>query len=157
MIAASVLSGNRSWKLNTSFGEMTFQLFEDKAPRVTQRIVQLTQNDFYDGLTFHRVQSSFVIQGGDPLGNGTGGSTLGDFDDQFNLDLQHNRTGVLSFAKSTDDTNDSQFFITEGAQRSLDFNHSIFGQLVEGEIIREAISSTKTTQISMATIVPTFQ
>ncbi len=149
MIAASVLSGNRSWKLNTSFGEMTFQLFEDKAPRVTQRVVQLTQNDFYDGLTFHRVQSSFVIQGGDPLGNGTGGSTLGDFDDQFNLDLQHNRTGVLSFAKSTDDTNDSQFFITEGAQRSLDFNHSIFGQLVEGEIIREAISSTKTTQISI--------
>ena len=155
LIEASVLSGNRSWKLNTSFGEMTFQLFDDKAPRVTQRIATLTQNDFYDGLTFHRVQSSFVIQGGDPLGNGTGGSTLGDFDDQFNLDLQHNRTGILSFAKSGDngavsgdDTNDSQFFITEGAQRTLDFNHSIFGQLIEGEVVREAISSTKTTQIS---------
>ena len=148
LINATVLSGNRSWRLNTSFGEMTFQLFEDKVPRVTDRIVSLTQSNFYNNLTFHRVQSSFVIQGGDPLGNGTGGSTLGDFDDQYHVDLQHNRTGVLSFAKSTDDTNDSQFFITEGAQRSLDFNHSIFGQLVEGEIVREAISSTKTTQIS---------
>ncbi len=148
LINATVLNGNRSWKLNTSFGEMTFQLFEDKVPRVTDRIVSLTQSDFYNNLTFHRVQSNFVIQGGDPLGNGTGGSTLGDFDDQYHVDLQHNRTGVLSYAKSTDDTNDSQFFITEGAQRALDFNHSIFGQLVEGEIVREAISSTKTTQIS---------
>src|SRR5690606_19222892 len=94
------------------------------------------------GLKFHRVLNNFVIQGGDPLGNGTGGSTLGDFDDQFHLDLQHNRTGVLSYAKSADDTNDSQFFITEGPQRFLDFNHSVFGQLVEGETVRQGISNT---------------
>jgi large repetitive protein len=142
LINATVLSGNKSLKLNTNFGDMVFQLFEDKAPRPTQRVISLAESGFYDGLTFHRVVNNFVIQGGDPNGNGTGGSSLGNFDDQYHLDLQHNRTGVLSFAKSTDDTNNSQFFITEGPQRSLDFNHSIFGQLVEGEKVREAISNT---------------
>ncbi len=89
-------------------------------------------------LSPHR--DNFVLQAGDPTATGTSGSTLGNFDDQFNANLLHNRTGVLSFAKSSDDTNNSQFFITEGAQRSLDFNHSIFGQLTEGDDVREAIS-----------------
>ncbi len=151
LINATVLSGQQSWKLSTNFGDMTFQLFEDQVPRVTERIIELTENNFYNGLTFHRVINNFVIQGGDPLGNGTGGSTLGDFDDQFHLDLQHNRTGVLSYAKSTDDTNDSQFFITEGPQRGLDFNHSIFGQLIEGELVREAISNTATGSSNLPT------
>ncbi len=143
ILAAQVLSGNRSLRLSTAgFGDMVFELFEDRAPRPTGRIIELTEDGFFDGLKFHRVLNNFVIQGGDPLGNGTGGSTLGDFDDQFHLDLQHNRTGVLSYAKSSDDTNDSQFFITEGPQRFLDFNHSVFGQLVEGEPVREAISNT---------------
>ena len=83
-----------------------------------------------------------MIQGGDPLGTGTGSSDLPDFDDQYHVDLQHNTTGVLSMAKSQDDTNNSQFFITEGTSRHLDFNHSIFGQLVEGESNRQAISNT---------------
>jgi len=145
LIGATVLTGNRSWKFDTSFGDMTFQLFEDKAPRPTSRIVELTNSRFYNGITFHRVEQGFVLQAGDPLANGTGGSTLADFDDQFNVDLQHNRTGVLSFAKSTDDTNDSQFFITAAPTRSLDFNHSVFGQLTDGEKIRQAIDRTKTT------------
>ena len=157
LIGATVLSGERSWKLSTNFGDMTFQLFEDQAPRVTERIVALTQSNFYNGLTFHRVINNFVIQGGDPSGNGTGGSTLGDFDDQYHVDLQHNRTGILSFAKSSDgvvpgdDTNDSQFFITEGPQRTLDFNHSIFGQLTDGELVREAISNTATNSSNLPT------
>ena len=153
LIAATVLTGNRSWKLNTSFGDMTFQLFDDKAPRPTSRIAELTNSGFYNGITFHRVvpvsdandqTRSFVLQAGDPLANGTGGSTLADFDDQFNVDLQHNRTGVLSYAKSSDDTNDSQFFITAAATRNLDFNHSIFGQMTEGDAVRQAIDRTKT-------------
>ncbi|MEM7314760.1 MAG: peptidylprolyl isomerase, partial [Planctomycetota bacterium] len=82
-----------------------------------------------------------VIQAGDPTGTGSGGSTLGDFDDQFHVDLQHNRTGLLSMAKTTDDTNDSQFFVTEGPSRHLDFNHTIFGLLVEGESVRDEISN----------------
>ena len=141
IVTARVLTGNRSWRLNMeAYGDMVFELFEDRADRPTGRIVELTQAGFYDDIEFHRVIDNFVIQGGDPTATGTGGSTLGDFDDQFHPELQHNRTGVLSYAKSSDDTNDSQFFVTEGPTRNLDFNHSIFGQLVEGEDVREAIS-----------------
>jgi cyclophilin family peptidyl-prolyl cis-trans isomerase len=146
LLTAQAISGNRSLRLSMQgFGDMVFELFEDKAPRPTGRVIELAQDGFYDGVPFHRVINNFVIQAGDRQNqNGTGGSTLGDFDDQFHLDLQHNRTGVLSYAKSSDDTNDSQFFITEGPQRFLDFNHSVFGQLVEGEAVREAISNTAT-------------
>ncbi len=143
-VATQIPTGNRSLKMDvTNFGTMTFQLFEDRAPRVTNHIIQLANSDFYNGSKFHRVINNFVIQGGDPLGNppGTGGSSLGDFDDQFDIDLQHNRTGLLSMAKTLDDTNDSQFFITEGAQRHLDFQHSIFGVLTTGESVRETISN----------------
>jgi cyclophilin family peptidyl-prolyl cis-trans isomerase len=119
---------------------MVFQLFDGRARRATDHIVELADGGFYDGVIFHRVISDFVIQGGDPTGTGTGGSPLGIFDDQFHVDLQHNRTGLISMAKTSDDTNDSQFFVTEGAQRYLDFNHTIFGILVEGESVREAIS-----------------
>ncbi len=142
---ARVLEGNRSWRLNMEgYGDMVFELFEDRADRPADRIIQLTQVGFYDDIEFHRVIDGFVIQGGDPTATGTGGSTLGNFDDQFHPELQHNRSGVLSYAKSSDDTNDSQFFITEGPTRNLDFNHSIFGQLVEGEDVREAISRQAT-------------
>ncbi|MBM80145.1 MAG: hypothetical protein CMJ78_06075, partial [Planctomycetaceae bacterium] len=135
--------GNRSIRMEVeSFGNMTFELFEGRAPRATDQIVNLAESDFYDGSIFHRVINNFVIQGGDPVGNppGTGGSALPDFDDQFHVDLQHNTTGQLSMAKTTDDTNNSQFFITEGAQRHLDYNHTIFGQMTEGESVRAAIS-----------------
>jgi cyclophilin family peptidyl-prolyl cis-trans isomerase len=112
-------------------------------------MIELAEDGFYEDIIFHRVLNDFVIQGGDPAGTGSGGSTLGDFDDQFDPDLQHNRTGLLSMAKSTDDTNDSQFFVTEGENtmslRNLDFNHTVFGVLVEGESNRAAISDTAVT------------
>lgn len=151
LLTATVLQGNRSARVNVQgWGSMVFELFEDRAPRPTARFIELAQAGFFDAdgddsIIFHRIIDDFVLQAGDPTGTGSGGSTLGDFDDQFHPDLQHNRTGILSYAKSFDDTNDSQFFITEGATRHLDFNHSIFGQLVEGETVREAISETKTT------------
>ena len=145
LLEAVVLQGNRSLRMDMKgYGDMVFELFEDRAPRPTGRVIQLAQQGFYDDIIFHRVIDGFMIQGGDPLGTGSGGSEMGDFDDQFHPDLQHNRGGILSFAKSSDDTNDSQFFITETATRHLDFNHSIFGQLVEGDDVREAISGTKT-------------
>jgi cyclophilin family peptidyl-prolyl cis-trans isomerase len=133
------------------YGEMVFRLFADEAPRPVGRIEQLVNSGFYNKsatnkIIFHRVIDNFVIQGGDPTGTGSGGSTLGNFNDQFNVNLQHNRTGVLSYAKSSDDTNDSQFFITEGPQRHLDFNHSIWGQLIEGEAVRQGISRTNVNQ-----------
>lgn len=148
LLQGSVLQNNRSARISVAnWGDMVFELFEDKAPRPTGRFIELAQSGFYDQtadgqIIFHRVIDNFVLQAGDPTGTGSGGSTLGDFDDQFHPDLQHNRTGVLSYAKSLDDTNDSQFFITEGQQRHLDYNHSIFGQLVEGDAVREAISET---------------
>ena len=141
LVTATVLADNRSLRMQVAgFGEMVFELFDFAARRATDRIVELADSGFYDGVIFHRIIDNFVIQGGDPTGTGSGGSPLGDFDDQFHVDLQHNRTGILSMAKLFDDTNDSQFFITEGAQRHLDFNHSIFGILIEGESVREAIS-----------------
>ena len=145
-VAAELLSGNRSMRVDVAgYGDLVFELFEGRASRATERVIDLALEGFYDGLTFHRVVDDFAIQGGDPNGDGSGGSDRPDFDDQFHVDLQHNRAGLLSFAKSSDDTNNSQFFITGGESaslRNLDFNHTIFGILVEGESNREAISNT---------------
>jgi len=124
LVTPSVPTGNSSIKMSVAgFGDMYFQLFEHLTPRVTSRIKQLVESGFYDDtasntITFHRIINDFVIQAGDPTGTGSGGSTLGDFDDQFHVDLQHNRSGLLSMAKTTDDTNDSQFFITEERNES---------------------------------------
>ncbi|WP_442511016.1 Ig-like domain-containing protein [Novipirellula sp. SH528] len=145
LLDAVVLSGNRSIRIDMDgYGDMVFELFEDRAPTATGRVIALANQNFYDGIQFHRVIDNFVLQGGDPTATGSGGSTLGDFDDDFHADLMHTGSGVLSYAKAGDDTNDSQFFITEGSQRFLDFNHSVFGQLVEGEKVREAISGHAT-------------
>lgn len=146
-VAAEIFTDNRSARVSVAgYGDMVFELFEDLAPLATEQMITLAEDGFYEDIIFHRILDNFVIQGGDPTGTGTGGSTLEDFDDQFSVDLQHNRTGLLSMAKSTDDTNDSQFFITEGdnttSLRNLDFNHTIFGVLVEGEAVRESISNT---------------
>lgn len=146
LLEAQVLSGNRSLLLSVQgFGDMVFELFEDRAPAPTGRVIQLAESGFYNNTIFHRVIEDFVVQGGDPTGTGRGGSTLGDFDDQYHLQLQHNAPGILSFAKSAvDDTNDSQFFITDAALRFLDFNHSVFGMLVEGEANRKAVNAVLT-------------
>ncbi|WP_254512907.1 Ig-like domain-containing protein [Anatilimnocola floriformis] len=122
LVTPTILQGNQSLKMNVQgYGTMTYQLFDNFVPRVTARIKQLVNSGFYNAtasneITFHRVIDNFVLQAGDPTGTGSGGSSLGDFDDQFNVDLQHNRSGLLSMAKSSDDTNDSQFFITEDNQ-----------------------------------------
>ena len=137
---------NQSLRINVSSpdnsidGSMEFQLFEELASRATDRIIELANSGFYDGVTFHRVIDEFMIQGGDPTGTGSGGSDLGDFDDQFSPWAMHTTPNLLSMAKSNDDTNDSQFFITEIETRWLDFNHTVFGKLTAGEDIREAIS-----------------
>ncbi|WP_146515012.1 Ig-like domain-containing protein [Rubripirellula amarantea] len=144
LLTATVLTGNRSIRIDmATYGDMVFELFEQRAPRPAGRVIELAEDGFYDGQIFHRVVDGFVLQTGSPDGSGSLGSTLGTFSDQFHPDLQHIGEGVLSFAKtSLDDTNNSQFFITETDTRHLDFNHSVFGQLVEGFDVREAISST---------------
>jgi large repetitive protein len=152
IISASVSpQTNRSLRMNISgYGEMVFQLLEDKVPRPVNRLVQLALSGFYNAasnttpVTFHRVINGFVIQGGDPTGTGAGGSPLGNFDDQYHADAQHNQAGVLSFAKSSDDTNNSQFFITLAEQRRLDFNHSVSAIQTEGASVRAGIGRTST-------------
>jgi cyclophilin family peptidyl-prolyl cis-trans isomerase len=145
VVQASVLSGNRSMRIHVpNFGDMTFQLFDNFVPRVTGAIAGLANSGFYDGLTFHRIINNFVIQGGSHDGSGGPNGSVPDFDDQFHFDLQHNSTGLLSMAKSLDDTNDTQFFITDATTRHLDFNHSIFGRLTDGNEVRDAINSVPT-------------
>jgi len=132
---------NRGMRMDVDgFGTMVFELFEGRAPRVTEQIITLAEAGFYDGLTFHRILNNFMIQGGDQDGTGSGPAPLGKFNDQYHADLQHTSSGLLSMAKSNDDTNGTQFFITEVPTRWLDYNHSIFGQLIEGESVRAAIS-----------------
>ena len=144
-VVPTVQSGNRSMRLNVAgFGDMVFEFFEAEAPLATAQIIQLVEEGFYEDIIFHRVLNDFVIQAGDPNGTGSGGSELDDFEDQFHLDVQHNRTGLLSMAKTNDDTNNSQFFVTEGPSRHLDFNHTIFGVQTEGDANRESISNTDT-------------
>jgi cyclophilin family peptidyl-prolyl cis-trans isomerase len=144
-------SGNRTLKItmdgfgeNDTDGVMTFQLFEDMAPATTSRIIQLAQQGFYNGLTFHRVIEDFMIQGGDPAGTGSGGSGYV-FDDEFSTSLQFTRDGILAMANSGNDTNDSQFFITDGATRWLDYEHTIFGFLTSGDDVRKRVQAVTAT------------
>lgn len=118
---------------------MVFQLFDDIAPETVKRLKGLINAGYYDGLTFHRVVNNFVIQGGDPSGDGSGGPGF-QFDDEFTPIGSYTGDGQLAMANSGKDTNGSQFFITEGPQRFLDFNHTLFGQLVRGKATRDAIS-----------------
>ncbi len=138
---AFVPPGNRSVSMDVEdFGTMEFELFEGWAPHTTARFIELVESGFYDGLTFHRIIEDFMIQGGDPNGDGTGGSGE-EFDDEFFFALQHNNSGILSMANSGRDTNDSQFFITSGEARWLDFKHTIFGLLTAGDNVRKALNA----------------
>ena len=141
IIASHVSSGGTDVAFTNE--KMIIKLFEDKAPKTTARIIALANSGFYNNLTFHRVINNFMIQGGDPLGTGTGGSGTV-FDDEFDPSLQFTGKGLIAMAKSYDDTDDSQFFITESTPRYLDFNHTIFGQLIEGESTRDKISNVVT-------------
>ena len=121
-----------------NFGTMEFQLFGDLTPNTVATISGLVKAGFYDGLTIHRVVPNFIIQGGDPAGNGSGGPGFS-FPDEFNLQAIFDGNGQLAMANSGNDTNGSQFFVTLGTQRSLDFNHTIYGQLVRGFDVLQAI------------------
>lgn len=149
VVAVTVPTGNKTLVVNVAnFGTMKFQLFDNLAPRATTAIGNLASAGFYDGLTFHRILNDFVIQGGAADGAGGPNANVADFDDQFNADLQFTSPGLLAMAKGIDDTNDTQFFVTDTVNppttnfpRHLDFNHSIFGKLTEGEAVRQAISN----------------
>ena len=128
---------NRIAKFETNMGVFEIELFEDKAPKTTKNFIDLTEKGFYDGLIFHRVIDGFMIQGGDPNGNGTGGPGY-KIDDEFHKDLRHETEGILSMANAGPNTGGSQFFITLAATPWLDGHHAVFGKVVKGmEVVRE--------------------
>ena len=142
-------------EFNTSMGTMLIKLSYEKTPVTVANFVALAEgnhpkvdNDFkgikyYNGIIFHRVIDNFMIQGGDPKGDGTGGPGY-KFLDEFHETLKHDKPGVLSMANSGPGTNGSQFFITEVPTPHLDFKHSVFGHVVRGIEVQDAISNVET-------------
>jgi peptidyl-prolyl cis-trans isomerase A (cyclophilin A) len=140
----------------TSMGDIVIQLFDEKAPKTVANFVALAsgtkewtdpksgdkvKKPIYNGTIFHRVIPGFMIQGGDPLGNGTGGPGFR-FEDEFHPDLRHTKGGILSMANAGPNTNGSQFFITLAPTLHLDNRHSVFGEVVKGQEVVVAIGAT---------------
>jgi peptidyl-prolyl cis-trans isomerase A (cyclophilin A) len=137
---------------DTTEGTFTIRLFEQEAPKTVANFIGLAsgttewkdpvtgekkQEPYYDGVVFHRVINGFMIQGGDRLGQGTGGPGY-TFADEFHPSLRHDRAGVLSMANAGPNTNGSQFFITLGPTPHLDRRHSVFGTVVDGlDVVRK--------------------
>ena len=122
---------------DTDRGEIRVDLFADKAPLTVANFVNLARRGFYDGLNFHRVIPDFMIQGGCPKGTGTGGPGY-KFEDEANNGVRHER-GVLSMANAGPNTNGSQFFITHIKTDWLDGKHTVFGKVVEGLDVVDAV------------------
>lgn len=131
--------------MSTSQGDIKIRLFPELAPKTVENFVGLAKKGYYDNLTFHRIIPNFMIQGGDPNGNGTGGASLwgSQFEDEFNPNLK-NIPGSLSMANAGPNTNGSQFFINQVNNSFLDGKHSVFGQVFEGMGVVEAITKVKT-------------
>jgi peptidyl-prolyl cis-trans isomerase A (cyclophilin A) len=144
--------------LHTSEGDIEIELYEDRAPNTVENFVGLatgerewtdpdtdeTRTDpLYDDVLFHRIIPDFMIQTGDPTGTGRGGPGY-TFDDEFHDDLRHDSAGTVSMANRGPDTNGSQFFITLDAQPHLDDRHAVFGEVVDGMDVVEAIGSVET-------------
>jgi peptidyl-prolyl cis-trans isomerase A (cyclophilin A) len=141
--------------MKTSMGEIVIRLFEDRAPKTVANFVELAtgtkawsdpksgqqvKRPLYNGTIFHRVIPNFMIQGGDPLGIGSGGPGYR-FPDEFHPELRHDKPGILSMANAGPNSNGSQFFIIHQATPWLDGKHSVFGEVVKGHDVVEAIGN----------------
>ena len=132
---------NYTATIKTGKGDLVLELFAGDVPRTVNNFVFLAREKFYDGTTFHRVIPDFMAQGGDPIGNGTGGPGY-KFADEF---TGHTHvTGALSMANAGPDTNGSQFFITYAPQPHLDGRHSVFGQLTSGMDVLKSLQNGDT-------------
>jgi len=146
--------------LHTNHGDIAINIFEDHAPKTVQTILGLaegtvewtdprtgekTSAPLYDGVVFHRVIDGFMIQGGDPLGQGTGGPGF-KFADEFHPELSFDRPYLLAMANAGPGTNGSQFFITVAPTPHLNFRHTIFGEVADQES-RDVVDSIATTPV----------
>ncbi|MCB0324032.1 MAG: peptidylprolyl isomerase [Bdellovibrionales bacterium] len=135
---SSAMAADLKATIETNKGTITVELYADKVPVTVANFVNLAQRGFYDGIKFHRVISDFMIQTGDPLGNGTGGPGYR-FADEIDPSLRHSGPGVLSMANAGPNTNGSQFFITHKETAWLDGKHAVFGKVVDGQSVVDAI------------------
>ncbi|MEM9531341.1 MAG: peptidylprolyl isomerase [Pseudomonadota bacterium] len=124
--------------IETNRGTIRLALHAEKVPNTVANFEKLAGDGFYDGLKFHRVIDDFMIQTGCPEGSGRGGPGYR-FDDEFDAELKHDGPGVLSMANAGPNTNGSQFFITHVPCPHLDGRHSVFGQVLEGQDVVNAI------------------
>jgi peptidyl-prolyl cis-trans isomerase B (cyclophilin B) len=125
-------------KMETDRGVIQLELYPQYAPKTVNNFVFLAQQGFYDGVIFHRVIANFVIQGGDPTGTGRGGPGYRFEDETRGNPLRH-ETGAISMANAGPNTNGSQFFITHSPQSHLDGKHTVFGKVVVGQDVVNAI------------------
>ncbi len=129
----------------TSKGVIEIELNGHKTPLTVANFVNLAKRGYYDNLKFHRVIKKFMIQGGDPKGNGRGGPGYR-FKDEFHPTLKHDRPGILSMANAGPGTNGSQFFITHVPTPHLDNRHSVFGRVIDGQDVVNSIRKGDTIQ-----------
>ncbi|QQZ10519.1 peptidylprolyl isomerase [Heyndrickxia vini] len=168
-----VLENEKVIEMQTNMGNIKIKLFPELAPKTVENFVKHSQDGYYEGVTFHRIINGFMIQGGDPQGNGTGGESIygAPFEDEFSQQL-FNFRGALSMANAGPNTNGSQFFIVQsvavdprmkgqmeragypeevinaymenGGTPHLDFRHTVFGHVIEGMDIVDKIAEVKT-------------
>lgn len=149
---------NRKAIIETDKGTVTVELFEDKAPITAGNFIDLVEKGFYDGLKFHRYEPGFVIQGGDPRGNGTGGYTDPSTGRERRIqlevspELKHGDAGAVAMARSSDPNSAScQFYITLGPAAFLDMNYAVFGRVTDGlDVVKQlrAGDSMKSVRLS---------
>jgi len=126
--------------IKTTLGDIRVELFRDRAPKTVENFVALTQKGFYNGVLFHRVIPGFMVQTGDPKGDGTGGPGY-TIKDEFEPTLRHDGPGVLSMANAGPNTGGSQFFITVAKTSWLDNKHAVFGRVRGGQDVVEKIAN----------------
>lgn len=137
------MAENLKAKMTTSRGEIEIELYAGQTPKTVANFVNLAKRGYYNGLKFHRVIADFMIQGGDPTGTGSGGPGY-KFEDETTPSLKHDRPGILSMANAGPRTNGSQFFITHVATPWLDGKHTVFGAVLKGQDVVNAVKQGDT-------------
>lgn len=132
--------------IKTNRGDIEVKLMPEVAPKTVENFLGLADKGYYSGVIFHRVIKDFMIQGGDPSGTGRGGESFwgGKFEDEFDVDVNFDRPGLLAMANAGPNTNGSQFFITTIATPWLNQRHTIFGEVISGYDVVQAIETTET-------------